>query len=103
MGDLSREESVWRLSNERLTREELEQRLKEMENKLREERVRRIDAEDMLKTREGLEPQVRKMENELREERLIRIELEDKVRGMQNEIRELKENVSMLQGKSARM
>jgi uncharacterized membrane protein YheB (UPF0754 family) len=52
---LSREESVVRLRNKRLTREEIERRLKEMGNELLEERLRRIEAEDKLKMRKGLE------------------------------------------------
>jgi len=96
-GEFSREQSVVRPRNEGPTREELEQRLKEVENQLREERLKRIGAEDKLKTREGLEDKVKAMENELQEERLMRIELEDKVKGVQNEMRELKENVSTLQ------
>jgi chromosome segregation ATPase len=102
VGGLPREESVVRSRNESLTREELEQRIKEIENQLQEERIRRIWAEDKLKTREGLEDRVKDIENELRKERLMRIELDDKVKGAQDEIRELKENMSTLQHKLAR-
>jgi len=103
VGDLSREESVVTSRNERLSREELEQRVEEIENQLREERLRRIEAEDKLKTREGLEDKVKDIENELREERLMRIELDDKVKGAQNEIKELKESMSTLQQNLARI